>query len=471
MTTTATTTSPTFSAIPEGDETTGREAVDLAAAYGVPLDEWQAAIVRGILREAPSGGWAASQAGLVVARQNGKGQILLALELAGLLLFAEQILHTAHAVKTSSDAFRRLWRVIDSHPDLTRLVKRHSQQVGLEYVELTTGARIAFTTRSASAGRGLSIDRLVVDEAEDLPAPEVGALAPTVFSRPKAQSIYVGTAPGPMHDAEAFTTMRKSAQEGLNPRLAWWEWCAEYGADIDDHDLWRRVNPAVASGRIDLQAVTDDRAILPADQFRAERLSMWIPRGASAESVFSADAWESLLDNESIPETNVAIGIDVPPSRDTATVCVAGMRADGLAHVEWYVTEPGMAWLPAWVAERGTDRLRAVVVDSKNPAADVPWRQHGVRPLLLDARGAAQAAGQLYDTVTAASVRHRGQVELSRGVLGARQRPMLNGAQWAWDRKAPGSSVLIAASLALYGVTAERAKRPLVSAESARAGR
>ena len=98
--------------------------------------------------------------------------------------------------------------------------------IGAEYVELDNGARIAFTTRSASAGRGLSIDRLVVDEAEDLPAPEVGALAPTVFARPKAQSLYFGTAPGVMHDAEAFATMRSSAHDGLNPRLAWWEWCA-----------------------------------------------------------------------------------------------------------------------------------------------------------------------------------------------------------------------------------------------------
>ena len=45
--------------------------------------------------------------------------------------------------------------------------------IGAEYVELVSGARIAFTTRSASAGRGLAVDRLVVDEAEDLPAPEV----------------------------------------------------------------------------------------------------------------------------------------------------------------------------------------------------------------------------------------------------------------------------------------------------------
>ncbi len=223
------TTAPTFSRVPEGDETTGQDCVDLAAAYGVLLDDWQCDIVRGLLREA-DGGWSCSQAGLVVARQSGKGQILVAVELFGLFELGEQILHTAHAVKTSSDAFRRLWAVIQSHADLASRVRRHSQMIGAEYVELDTGARIAFTTRSASAGRGLSIDRLVVDEAEDLPAPEVGALAPTTFSRPRAQSLYFGTAPGPMHDSEAFATMRSSAHDGLNPRLAWWEWCAQWGA-------------------------------------------------------------------------------------------------------------------------------------------------------------------------------------------------------------------------------------------------
>src|SRR6478609_32466 len=38
--------------------------------------------------------------------------------------------------------------------------------------------------------------------------------------------------------------MRSSAHDGLNPRLAWWEWCAEWGDNIDDQALWSRVNPA-----------------------------------------------------------------------------------------------------------------------------------------------------------------------------------------------------------------------------------
>lgn len=452
------TTEPTFTRVPDGDETTGQDCVDLALAYGVPLDGWQADIVRGILREA-DGGWSASQAGLVVARQSGKGQIIVALELFGLFELDEQILHTAHAVKTSSDAFRRLWAVIQSHPELAVKVRRHSQMIGAEYVELDSGARIAFTTRSASAGRGLSVDRLVVDEAEDLPAAEVGALAPTVFSRPRAQSLYFGTAPGPMHDSEAFATMRASAHDGLNPRLAWWEWCAQWGADVDDQELWVRVNPAVATGRVPLQAIVDDRAVLPTDQFRAERLSMWLPRSGDA-MVFDPAQWEALCDPYSVPVADLAIGVDSAPSRDTATVCLAGQRPDGRLHIEWYTTESGVVWLPEWVDARLSRNVRAVVVDERSTLAELDWAGAKVRPTFVGARDVANAAGLFWDAVTEGALAHRGQVELSKAVLSAKQRPMLGGQAFGWDRKAPGSSVLVAASLALWGVGCERPARP-----------
>jgi len=74
-------------------------------------------------------------------------------------------------------------------------------------------------------------------------------------SRPRAQSLHFGTAPGPTHDCEAFDTVRSSAHDGL---LARWEWCAEWGDDIDDEALWSPVNPAVATGRVPMQAVLDD---------------------------------------------------------------------------------------------------------------------------------------------------------------------------------------------------------------------
>ena len=464
---------PTFSRVPDGDEQTGQDAVDLALQYGIGLDDWQQDIVRGILRETPGPGgkgtaWACSVCGLVVSRQSGKGNVLLALVLFGLYELGEQILATSHAVKTSTDGFRRLWTVIQSHPELAAEVHRSSTMVGAEYVELRSGARVTFSTRSPAAGRGLSIDRLIVDEAEDLPAHEVAALQPTVFSRPRAQSLYFGTAPGPLHDSEAFENLRKSAHDGLNPRIAWWEWCAEWGEDSASEEVWLRVNPSVASGRIPLQAIRDDHAVLPPDAFRAERLSMWAPRQALEESVFDAAAWESLTDGDSEPISDVALGLDVPPSRDAATVCVAGRRRDGRLHVEWYQTADGVNWLPAWVSEHLGTAVRAVVVDERSPLVELDWTAARVRPTVAGHRDVAVGAGLFLDAVSEATLRHRGQVELTKAVLGARQRPL--GQAFAWDRKAANSSVLIAASLALWGVDCDRPARPRRAASTGRRG-
>jgi hypothetical protein len=451
---------PTFSRVPDGDESTGIDCCELAAAYSVPLDDWQQEIVRGILRETVNGSertWSASQACVCAARQLGKNQVLVAIELFGLYELGENILHTAHAVKTSSDGFRRLWAVIQSHPELAARVRRHSMMIGAEYIELDSEARIAFTTRSASAGRGLAVDRLVVDECEDLPAAEVAALAPTTFSRPRSQSLYFGTAPMPMHDSEAFETLRKSAHDGLNPRLAWWEWCAPYGSDIDDEELWLCVNPAVANGRVPIQAIRDDRSVLPPDAFRAERLSMWVPRSAES-SLFDAADWDRLCDPESLPSADLSIGVDVPPSRDAATICVAGKREDGRISVEWYRTEPGVSWVPEWISQRLNNGVRAVVIDERGALAECDWVAANVRPMMIGHRDVAVAAGVFYDAITEQTIRHIGQVELGAGVLAAKQRPL--GQAFAWDRKAAGSSVLIAATLAVFGVECEKPVRP-----------
>src|SRR5512135_2349968 len=80
----------------------GSEAVDLAASAGLTLDDWQAYSLDVALGERRDGKWSAFEVGLVVPRQNGKGGVLEARELAGLFLFDERlILHSAHEFKTA----------------------------------------------------------------------------------------------------------------------------------------------------------------------------------------------------------------------------------------------------------------------------------------------------------------------------------------------------------------------------------
>lgn len=88
---------PRVSCWPDYATSAGREAVDLARSCGLWLDPWQAFVLEHGLGERSDGKWSAFECAIVVSRQNGKGSILEARELAGLFLFDEQlILHSAH---------------------------------------------------------------------------------------------------------------------------------------------------------------------------------------------------------------------------------------------------------------------------------------------------------------------------------------------------------------------------------------
>ncbi len=86
--------------MPPAVSSAGLEAVELAASAGLHLDRWQSELLVGALGERADGRWAAFEVGLVVGRQNGKGSVLEARELAGIFLFGEElILHSAHEFK------------------------------------------------------------------------------------------------------------------------------------------------------------------------------------------------------------------------------------------------------------------------------------------------------------------------------------------------------------------------------------
>ena len=75
---------------------------------GLELDPWQRYVLDVALRVRPDDRWAAFEVALIVARQNGKGAVLEARELAGLFLDLPDeklILHSAHEFKTCSGAF------------------------------------------------------------------------------------------------------------------------------------------------------------------------------------------------------------------------------------------------------------------------------------------------------------------------------------------------------------------------------
>lgn len=201
---------PRYRLVPPAASSAAQEAVELAASAGLHLDPWQAEVLEGALGERPDGRWTATEVGLIVPRQNGKGSILEARELAGLYLFGEQLLlHSAHEFKTAQEAFRRVLSLIQNTPDLDSRVKRVRTSHGEEGIELLSGQRLRFVARSTGSGRGFTGDLVVLDEAYNLPAEAVAALLPTLSARPNPQLWYTSSAPLPRMESASLRRLCK----------------------------------------------------------------------------------------------------------------------------------------------------------------------------------------------------------------------------------------------------------------------
>lgn len=158
----------------------GPEAGELAARAGLVLNPWQQWCLDEMLTLRPDGKWRAFESAIIVGRQNGKGAILEARELAGLFLLRERLLiHTSHEFKTSEEAFLRIKFLIDNTDDLYRRVASMPTSHGQEAINLKprptliTGSdgknitrsvrqRLRFLARSQGSGRGFSGDLLVL---------------------------------------------------------------------------------------------------------------------------------------------------------------------------------------------------------------------------------------------------------------------------------------------------------------------
>ena len=161
--------------------------------YGLVLDPWQQYVLRrGMRVEDDSDMWAASRVGLSVPRQNGKSALLVARELAALLLVPEEqlIIHSAHLVGTALEGFRNIKGLFENFDDLGRRVKRIREANGEQGIEMMDGSRLLFRARARGNVRGMSPQLLILDEAQILPDDAWSAMLPSV----SAQANQIGRA-------------------------------------------------------------------------------------------------------------------------------------------------------------------------------------------------------------------------------------------------------------------------------------
>lgn len=245
--------------------------------YGLELDPWQQIVLEAGLGLRDDGMWVAGTVAACAPRQSGKGCLIEARALAGVLLFAEQtIACSAHEARTTRLSFERVLAYFENYDDLRRRVRSVQRWVGREQIRLEDGALLIFPARSRGALRGYSCDALILDEAQYMTNAQHEAVLPTLSARPRTQVWHLGTVPTHLGDGEVFGRLRAAAlaDDGNSQRLCYLEWSADPGCDLDDRGQWAKANPALGR-RISLEAIEAERGELSDEGFSRERLGLW----------------------------------------------------------------------------------------------------------------------------------------------------------------------------------------------------
>jgi hypothetical protein len=460
---------PLFSWVPEYDYTLGPEVGEVAAMAGLPPDPEQQLILDATFAVRGSRS-AARDIGVCAPRQNLKTGSLKQMALGWLYVTEERlIVWSAHEFGTAQEAFRDMCELIESTPDLDREVHQIHRGNGDEAIELTGDRRLKFKARTKGGGRGLTGNRVVLDEAMYLKAMHMGALVPTLRAVADPQLVFAGSAG--MADSHVWRSQRDRGRDGADESLAWFEWASDAepggcassdcahrvdaeGCALDDEDRLRRSNPALGR-RITLETLRDDRRTMPVEEYARETLGWWDPPGEDADAaVFTEAQWLACADLESAAVGRVAFALDVAPDGQRATIGIAGVRADGLPHVAVVDSREGTDWVPARAAQllAAHDSLPGLALDPSGPAGAllVGLEKAGVGVTQIKARELVQACQRFYNLVEAGDLRHRDEGALFDAVLGAKKRDVGDG--WAWARKKATVDItpLYAATVALW---------------------
>lgn len=467
---------PKVESWPEFESSYGEDALELAEAAGLVADPWQANIVIPAMGVRADDKWSAFEVGVGVSRQNGKGSILEIRVLAGLYLVGERLITwSAHQFDTSLEAFRRVLELTEE-ADLQREIKRVSKSHGEEGIELKSGQRIRFRTRTKGGGRGFSGDLLILDEAMILPESALGAVFPTLSARPNPQVWFTGSAVDRMiHEhGMVFSRVRERGRRG-EPRLGW----VEFGAPFEHPDevtveaardprVWATANPSLGIRITEEYVASEQRALAPRT-FAVERLGVWDPPDTSEDAgrKIGRDMWRACL--ESAPRIEpaaikpVAFAYDIDPEQSHAAIAVAGVRADGKVVGGILQHGPGTDWVAGALIDLGrTHQPRAIVWDEMSEAnmlAD-QLAQAKVRKLKpIKARELVQACGVFFAAVTDRKFVHIGQPELDVAVDAASERFLTDA--WAWARRNSSADItpLVAVTLAVWAAVGKARKK------------
>lgn len=372
----------------------GFQAVEFAeTVVGFNLHPWQRWVLIHALELRPDGLFRFKTLLILIARQNGKTAILKILALYFLYLRGRcLVLGAAQSLDIAKEAWRGAVELAQEVDDLADEVAPNGVRIANGDICLTldNGSRYRITAATRSAGRGLSVDLLILDELREHRNWEAwGALSKTTTARPG--SLIVGISNAGDDQSVVLNSLRGAALAEADDTLGLFEFSAPDGCALDDLGAIAQANPSLNHPNgVPLSAIMSALGTDPAAVYRTETLCQ---RVEALDNAVDVQAWRDCADSSapnlgSVRE-RVAACLDVAPDGQHVTLCGAAVLADGRARVEvlgaWASTTEArrelgpllkrirpaaLAWFPSGPAAALSADLRALSggIDQMTPA-------------------------------------------------------------------------------------------------------
>jgi hypothetical protein len=466
---------PFHRSAPQFTQTLGPEVAELSEMVGFAPDPEQR-LGLDLLFALNGSKSAAFEFCVICSRQNLKTGLFKQAALGWLYVTRERlIVWSAHEFRTTLEALRDMIDLIYSSKFLSDEVKTIKTAAGQESIELKTGQRLMFKARTKSGGRGLSGNKVVLDEAFALQPDHMGALLPTLSVQPDPQVVY-GSSAG-LETSEVLRGIRDRGRPGISPRLAYLEWGTDRGGceqdpcthdlgvpgcALDDVENWRQANPLLGRTRangtgLTVEYVQAERQALPPLEFARERLGWWDEPGAAA--VFGPGRWQACATTDR-PDGLPVAALAVAVSWELTHGAIAAAAQDGEdMHLKPLQHGRGTSWLVARAKELQDRHQVDVVIDGKGPAAALidDLETARVQLKVADTTDVLDACSDLFDRVQERKARHGSYPELEAAVSVAVKRNV--GDRWAWGRRQTEADISVLEAVTLASWWAAQIKR------------
>jgi phage terminase large subunit-like protein len=385
------------------------------------LDEWQRWLIRAVLERYPSdhpkypGELRYKQVIVSMGRQNGKSVLGAIFGLYGLLLHVPgpEVVSVASSVEQANIIYDRVKYVVSNNVALVKRFKATGTRGIRSKIADSPGAYIVKAGKEESL-QGVTISFCLFDEVHICKPATWDAVVFGTSARKDGMVLGITTAGDTKSDLlkRLYERGRNAAVEDDDERFGFFLWEAPEHLNVDDPEALKAANPAIASGRIDLEQEISNVRNMPENQARRYRLNQFV---SSETAWLPMSKWNALTTAPLPHLNNVVFAVDRTENWGAATI-TANVKHEGKVYtaVVASVPNPSIEWLEAlcmdlWKRHKG---LGFVMEQSVLKDLSARLRERGVKVEYLTQGQLQNASATVYSLINEDRLVHAGDALL-----------------------------------------------------------